>query len=81
MTEIDAGHTHDQVAILVRDALASAGIVNVPVVAERLLLDCQHSKISLAEAEALVLKAARLYTFPIEFDGKRRQADAAATTG
>lgn len=70
MTPLDAAQMHEQVTHLVRDAIGSTGIVNVPVIAERVWRDHRHLNITWEDAEAMVLQSARLYTSAIEFDGK-----------
>lgn len=63
---------HNAAAIYVDMSMSKECVVNIPVVAEKLRLRFEYLNIALEDFEALVLRAAQIRTFPIEFDGRRQ---------
>lgn len=63
---------HSAAAVYVDTSMSTERVVNIPVVADKLRLRFEYLNIALEDFEAIVLRAAQIRTFPIEFDGRRQ---------
>ncbi|TWG64105.1 MULTISPECIES: hypothetical protein [unclassified Aminobacter] len=68
MKRLDMPELNADLAELVRQAMATNRVVNVPVVAEQLRRKHEHLNIALEDLEELVLQSASQLPYPIEFD-------------